>query len=177
MLPLHQGCARTRDESPNRPCVFEDRDGARAVPWTIRRPYLRTRPSHAHGRFDLAWPPAMRIPESPISGRHGHARSKTRSANAARPRGAGESPRSFHGFCGEHGHDGRQHRRAWCYRSHAPAHWQSPKRPRASTNALPLTVANDDCALGVADQRPTWSCAERPPASPMRGGSRPQGQV
>jgi hypothetical protein len=37
----------------------------------------------------------MRIPGSPISGRHGHARSKTRSANAA-----GEAAGSFHEFCG-----------------------------------------------------------------------------
>ena len=47
-----------------------------------------------------------RIRHRRFRGRHGHARSTTRSANAA-----GEAAGSFHGLGGAHGHVGRQHRR------------------------------------------------------------------
>ena len=65
------------------------------------------RPMHLRASVDSAfacvtWPHRLsvathtrRIPSSPISGRHGHARSKTRSANAG-----GEAAGSFQGFCG-----------------------------------------------------------------------------
>ena len=98
--PCNQGCARTRDESPNRPCVFEDRARSRAVPWTVRRSFLgpgsltHTAASARRGLLRL------RICGSPIGGRHGHARSETRSSNADWFLKPGSHPGSFHGSSG-----------------------------------------------------------------------------
>jgi hypothetical protein len=42
--------------SPKRPCVIRKPDGARAVPWTIRRPYSRTGLSNPSWPSGLGWP-------------------------------------------------------------------------------------------------------------------------